>query len=348
MRFALLCFFALLFFSKLSLAKGELVEVKYDSRALSDNLVNINPQRNIIVYLPESYASTKKRYPVLYFFHNIGWSNRQTFSDQGNNMKALLDEQMASKDFPEAIVVAGDFSTDKLGSLYGNAASSGRWLDHIHQELIPWVDENFRTFAQRESRAALGDSFGGYVAIKLAMFYPELFSVVYSMHPVATDTGETLMISRPDWTQMNTAKTWEDLESNIYSTVFMLIAQGYLPNPKRPPFYADFMVDLKGDELIVNSANIKKIRENFLLARMVPDYADNLKKLKALKMDWGRYDENPDHVYANQKFTRLLEDYGVKHEAEEYSGNAWNRYWIENGRMETDVLPFISRHLQFD
>ncbi|PUA27032.1 MAG: hypothetical protein B0W54_19570 [Cellvibrio sp. 79] len=41
--------------------------------------------------------------------------------------------------------------------------------------------------------------------------------------------------------------------------------------------------------------------------------------LIGFKMDWGRYDDNPDHVYANQKFTRILDDYGISHQAEEYS-----------------------------
>jgi len=154
------------------------------------------------------------------------------------------------------------------------------------------------------------------------------------------------MISRPDWKVMNTAQTWEELEqANQYSPIFMFMAQAFLPNAKKPPFYANLMVELVGDELVVNAANVKKLRDNFLLDEMVPNKASALRQLHAFKMDWGRLDNNPDHVYANQKFTRLLSEYGVNHEAEEYNGGPWDKLWGEYGRVRTDMLPFFQRAL---
>lgn len=326
-----------------SAATSQIVEFTLKSAALNGNLVGINPARKIKVYLPASYQKSNQRYPVVYYFHTLGWSNEKLFAD--GKLQRTLDEAIRSGQLKDCLLVAGDFTGPGLGSFYSNAPGSGRWMDHITQELIPAIDQRFRTEKSALARAAVGDMIGGYAAIKLAMDYPDMVGSVYAMHPFGTATGETLMQSKPDWRQMNQAKSWQDLESNIYSRVFMLMAQAYLPNPDKPPFYADLMVELKGDELITNSTKVAKLRENFLLDSRLPTRAENLRQLRGFKMDWGRYDDNPDHVYANQKFTRMLDDFGVKHQAEEYSGNSWNQYWEGEERFINEVIPFLNRYL---
>ena len=341
-------FICVLFIAGVSLevnaaATSKILDFTIRSDALGKNLVGINPKRNIKVYLPASYQEGKQQYPVVYYFHTLGWSNEKLFAD--GKLQRTLDEAIRSGQLKDCLLVAGDFSGPGLGSFYSNAPSSGRWMDHIVQELIPAIDARFRTHKSDSARSAVGDMIGGYAAIKLAMDYPGLFGSVYAMHPFGTATGETLMQSRPDWRQMNLAKNWQDLESNIYSQVFMLMAQAYLPNPAKPPFYADLMVELKGDGLVTNALNVARLRDDFLLENRLPTGAENLRQLRGFKMDWGRYDDNPDHVYANQKFTRALDDFGVKHQAEEYSGNSWNQYWEGEERFIQDVIPFLNRHL---
>lgn len=125
------------------------------------------------------------------------------------------------------------------------------------------------------------------------------------------------------------------------------MAQAYLPNPNKPPFYADLMVELKGDKLVTNVAHTATLRENFLLDTRLPTSAENLHTLRGFKMDWGRYDENLDHVYANQKFTCMLDEFGVKHQAEEYSGNSWNQYWEGEEHFVNEVIPFLNQHLAY-
>jgi S-formylglutathione hydrolase FrmB len=324
-------------------AESQIQQFTLRSTALDGNLIGLNPERNIRVYLPASYTKGHKKYPVVYYFHSLGWSNEKFFAN--DKVQGTLDEAIRNGRLTDLILVAGDFTGPGLGSFYSNATSSGRWMDHIIQELIPTIDQRFRTIASTSARAAVGDMIGGYAAIKLAMDYPGVFSSVYAMNPFGTATGETLMHSRPDWKQMNRANDWKDLESNIYSRVFMLMAQAYLPNADKPPFYADLMVEQQGEKLIVNADNVARLQQGFLLDARLPARANNLRQLKGLKMDWGRYDENPDHVYANQKFTRMLEDYGVSHQAEEFSGNAWNQYWEGEERFNYEVIPFLNRYL---
>jgi hypothetical protein len=53
------------------------------------------------------------------------------------------------------------------------------------------------------------------------------------------------------------------------------------------------------------------------------------------------------HVHSNREFTRNLDELGIEHEAEEFRGTPWDKYWNEDGRVYTEVLPFIARRLTF-
>ncbi len=343
----LFCFsVALLISFEVTKAKGSVDSFTLKSQVLEESLVGIDTNRQIKVWLPSGYSSSNKSYPVIYYLHSFGWSNTQMFEvEQADKVLARSVERGVIDEF---IFVVGDFTTDGFGSFYGNNKVSGRWEDHIVNELVPAIDARYRTIAEPRSRGLSGDMIGGYAALRIAMLQPGTFSSVYALHPVGTDIGETLMNSRPDWRLMNTAKTWSELDENIFSKVFMLMAQAYAPNPDKPPFYADLMLELKGDELVVNPSTTQRLHKNFLLSELVPSSVENLRRLKGLAFDWGRYDGNQDHVYANQKFTRKLDEYGIEHLAEEYRGNTWNKKWIEYGRVESDMLPFFQRFLEFE
>jgi len=57
------------------------------------------------------------------------------------------------------------------------------------QELVPYMDTNFRTLTTRDFRGIAGHFMGGYGAIRFGMKYPELFGSVYALHPVGTGNG---------------------------------------------------------------------------------------------------------------------------------------------------------------
>ena len=59
---------------------------------------------------------------------------------------------------------------------------------------------------------------------------------------------------------------------------------------------------------------------------MVDRYASNLRKLKALKLDWGRNDSQRFPVQCGM-FSQRLENLGIEHFAEEYIGNHGTKIW---------------------
>lgn len=319
-----------------------------ESKALAGTKTGVDPRRSVYVYLPPGYEESGKRYPVVYFLHSIFWSAKQSFADDA--VRTRLDRAIAAGTIRPFIYVTPEYGTAFAGSFYENSSTTGRWLDYTMKEVLPLVEERFRIDARREARGLVGEFMGGRGAFALAMLYPDTFGVLYALHPVATGTGLVPMMSRPDWAKIHRAKSYADLEGDGITRVFLAMAQAFLPNPSRPPFYCDFMVEMENGAPTLKPDVARRLRQAFSLDEMLPDHAAALRSLRAIKLDWTRYDDNQDHVYANQAFTRKLDEFGVKHEAEEYGGGMWWRQnWIaEEGRFDADVLPFLARHLAFD
>ena len=89
--------------------------------------------------------------------------------------------------------------------------------------------------------------------------------------------------------------------------------QAHLPNPAKPPLFVDLPARQENGRLIIDATLMDRFRNNFCLETMIPRYADNLKSLRGFKFDWTRNDTNYDHVYANQAFTRKLNEFGIAH-----------------------------------
>lgn len=332
----------------LAAASPSVIETRrYDSVILRDNLVGLNPQRRLKVYLPSGYAEGSQRYPVIYLLHTINWDNERTFAP-GTPAQPTFDRAIARRVVPPFILVAPDYTTPGPGSFFADSTTVGRFEEHTIREVVPFIDANYRTLARPESRGITGDMMGAYGALRYAFRHPDVFGVVYGMHPVGAGSGVEPLYGRPDWALMHRAGTAEDLRTDQFAPVFMAMMQTFLPNPQRPPFFCDFAVDVRGAELKVNAANVQLVEERFFLENIARQERENLARLRAIKFDWGRYDPTYAHVHSNRELTRDLDELGIEHEAEEFRGLPWDRYWApEGGRVYEDVLPFFARHLKF-
>lgn len=325
---------------------GAVVTEKLTSTILRDNRVGLTADRMVKVYLPPGYANSGKSYPVIYYFHNLNRSAEKMFED--GNLVKLLESGFANGMVRQFILIAADYSMAGRPCWYENSTVTGRWLDFTVDEVIPFIDKRFRTLQHRDSRGLAGDFVGGRGALVLAMLHPDIFSVVYALHPVATGTGPGPMASKVNWEGIHKARSLADLQGDGFARPFISIFQAFLPNPNRAPFHCDFMVEMENGHPKLHLENTKKLKAGFLLDHMLDDgKAANLRSMHGIAFDWSRYDPNQDHVFANQAFTRKLDELGIAHEAEEYLGDPWNKNWIENGRFHARLLPFLNRYLVF-
>lgn len=127
------------------------------------------------IYLPPSYqGSPDRRYPVVFFLHGATGNEK---SDSG--FSRVVDEAIRASDIGETIYVFPN------GGPFSNYAD---WPDSyvraetlIVRELIPHIDQRYRTLGTQGGRAALGYSMGGHGAVRLAMKHPDLFCAVASL-----------------------------------------------------------------------------------------------------------------------------------------------------------------------
>ena len=123
------------------------------------------------VYLPDGYESSQRSYPVVYLLH--GFSDDEIGWIQFGEASEIADKGIAEGAFPSCILVIPD---GKVSWYCNSFDGKDRWEDMFINELIPFVEKQYRIRAKKEFRAVAGLSMGGYGALGLSMRNPDLFS----------------------------------------------------------------------------------------------------------------------------------------------------------------------------
>jgi Putative esterase len=161
----------------------------FDSHVLRGNPLGDPHERPLWVYLPPGYDDAPgERFPTVYLIQGLTgqldmWRNRSPFR---RNMPELVDELLASGDVPTTVVVWVDCWTSLGGSQFLDSPGTGRYLTYLCDEIVPFIDEHYRTIAAREHRGIQGKSSGGYGAMVLPMLRPDRWG------GLATHAGDAL------------------------------------------------------------------------------------------------------------------------------------------------------------
>ena len=123
----------------------------------------------INLLLPKGYATSARRYPVLYLLHG-SYGGYKDWNDS-TGVAAYVAEL-------PLIVVMPDANGN---SRYINSPGLGRYQDFFLTELVPYIDANYRTLGAREGRALAGLSMGGYGAWRIALDAPGTFAAAASL-----------------------------------------------------------------------------------------------------------------------------------------------------------------------
>lgn len=300
-----------------------------------------DPNRKVSVYLPPGYDQPGKRFPVIYYLH--GFTGTDSIFDQ---MKLILDRAIKTNKIRPFILVQANHYTLFEGSFYSNSPLTGNWIDFEARELVAYMDKNFKTKAHRDSRGIAGHSMGGYGALKISMLYPDVFSSVYALSPGLLAFVKEFGPNGGSFKELARISSIEQLKKSYYPKVLVAVGRAWSPNLNRPPFFCDLPFTYEGDSLVVNQPILEKWQQN-MPVHMVNKYADNLRKLKAIKLDWGRNDASRFPVQCGM-FSQALENLGIQHYAEEYIGDHVNKIWTMDGRVYNDVLPFFNDYLLFE
>ncbi|MEU4286730.1 alpha/beta hydrolase-fold protein [Kribbella sp. NPDC026596] len=146
------------------------------------------------VLLPGDYHTSGRTYPVLYLLH-------------GGNQDFITFDSMRVRDWTAGkplIVVMPDGG--KAG-WYSNPVSSNsgprNWENFHLNQLVPWIDANFRTYAELAGRAVSGFSMGGFGALKYtAKYFGHFASVSSHSGPASVRRDAGLVVN---WANVSSA-----------------------------------------------------------------------------------------------------------------------------------------------
>jgi hypothetical protein len=301
---------------------GRFDEHVFSSSALEGNPLGDPHERPLWVYVPPGYDDEpERRYASIYVIQGYTgqldmWRNRPAFAAQ--TYPELSDGVFRSGDVPPAIVVWVDAWTKLGGSQFLDSPAIGRYHTYLCDELVPWVDDRYRTLPEAAHRGIQGKSSGGYGAMVTPMLRPDLFG------GLATHAGDALFETcyLPEFRQVARAlrddyggsydRFWEDFrsrpafskESDSVLLNAWCMAACYSADPDgtvRLPF------DVDTGELIPD------VWERWLAwdpVRMVPGHAEAFRSLRAIYIDSGTKDEWYLDLGA-EAFRRALAEIGV-------------------------------------
>lgn len=311
------------------------IETSLESVSLKDNVLGEKSSRKLIIYLPPDYEESDKKYPVVYFLHGFTANYQQFYEFE---FKKYLDKAFkgGKRGF---ILVMPDSYNEFKGSFYAN-----EWADYIAKDVVSYVDANYRTLANPDSRGIAGHSMGGNGALKLAMLHPDVFGSVYAMSPSVLDWSSEFTLENPSFRVVNEAKTKDEVFSDFYASVLTAMARTYSPNPASLHFQADFPVVYQEEKREIDSAILAKWNLQFPSQIFERD-SNCLKNSRGILIDWGQQDPYPHIPVTCKALGEAMKSRGLKVRYESYEGDHTSGLLGENGRIAKEFINFFDKTL---
>jgi Putative esterase len=135
-----------------------------------------------MVVLPPGYASSRERYPTVYWTHGFGANLEYVASEAADIVR-----DTASGKLPPMIWVFLDQSCPGGTHEFADSVNNGPWGYALTRELIPDLERRYRMDARPRGRLLTGHSSGGWATLWLQVAYPGVFGGTWSTSPDPVD-----------------------------------------------------------------------------------------------------------------------------------------------------------------
>jgi S-formylglutathione hydrolase FrmB len=279
--------------------KGRFEQLVVESEILAGNPLGDPARRPLYVYSP---PGENDALPSVYLIQGMTgqldmWLNRNSLE---LNIVERVDELFSGK-CPPAIVVFVDAWTSYGGSQFINSAATGRYMDYLCDEVVPFIDSRYPTIVDRDKRAITGKSSGGYGALVVPMLRPDVFGAL------ASHAGDSLFEACYLKDFPETARVLRDRYEGSFEVFFeelkkvnaldfgqhgaalntYAMAACYSPDESNPG-KARLPFDIETGKLL------DEVWAEWLAwdpVRMAAKYADALRSMKLIYLDAGKSDE---------------------------------------------------------
>ncbi len=319
------------------------------SDALRGNPLGDPYVRRVPVYLPPGYETGRARYPVVFVLTGFTGRGMMLLNDApwDETLPQRMDRLIAEGKVQPMILVMPDCFTRIGGSQYLNSSAVGNYEDHVVKELVALIDQKYRTMADRDHRALVGKSSGGYGSVILAMRHPDVFGLM------ASHSGDMYFeyCYKPDIVHAIGAlrklggldKFWNEIPTirprgKDFNDAINVIAMAacYSPNPHAPHGF-DLPFDSETGELR------EEVWNRWLdwdPVGLVDKHLDALRSLRLIYLDAGLRDEF-NLQYGARVFVQRLNARGVQYIHEEFEDGHFGiqyRYDVSLKAL-SDALP---------
>ena len=160
--------------------RGTISHPWYDSKILGIN-------RRLTVYTPYGYEiNPKAKYPVLYLLHGAG-GDEEAWSSMGRTAQILDNLIQKGLAKPMIVVMPNGNPNQQAAQTFGLPTTEYDWRDPANrnlyvqslvEEIVPFIEKNYRTVAKKSHRAIAGLSMGGGHTIAASGMYPDTFDYI--------------------------------------------------------------------------------------------------------------------------------------------------------------------------
>jgi enterochelin esterase-like enzyme len=146
-----------------------------------------NAERMVYVYTPPGYETSNTRYPALYLMHGAGGTESSWVT--GGRANIILDNLIAEGKSKPMIVVmpygrAGSAATLGASNVTTTQPQGEVFPNDVVEDVIPFVEKQYRVSARADDRAIAGLSMGGNQTLRIGLTHLDLFHYIGAFSPV--------------------------------------------------------------------------------------------------------------------------------------------------------------------
>lgn len=131
------------------------------------------------LYLPPGYDYSQRTYPVIYLLHGGGRVPlRHKRFIQNFEIQRKIDSAISNGSFKPMIIVMPDA---EMSYYMNNISGKYQFEDFFINEMIPYIEKNYRCRTEKRYRGIAGTSMGGYGALLYSLHHPDKFSASASI-----------------------------------------------------------------------------------------------------------------------------------------------------------------------
>ena len=322
---------------------GTVISLRHESKVLKENPLGDKFVRNVYVYLPFGYETSGIDYPTVYCLTGFTSRGKTLLNDSAfaPNLAERMDRLIEAGTIRPMIAVMPDCFTYYGGSQYINSAATGRYEDYLTLEIVPYIDGLFRTRRERNARAVIGKSSGGYGSLIMGLRHADIFGLVgatsgdaYFEHCYLGDIPKAFRAIKGD-PKAFIERFWrEEKKRKDDFPALNIIAMSACYSPNGTNFDLPFDLQTGAIRSDVWSRWIEHDP-----VRLVEKHVENLKSLRLLYLDAGTRDEFGLDIGARILSNRLKEN-GIDHIHEEFDDGHFNISYRYDRALE-----LISKHV---